>query len=601
MLKRFPKKALLRSAGGFILLLLILLFRPSPILPFAMKSDLELLTEPFLQLPTETSVRVVWFTEFAGVQHFVSSGKNLDNKTVATTTKLSRVREDERSRFQGRTKDNIVFNKPILRNIWRHEAVVEGLVSGAKIPYFVSSVQEDGKSFKSAIFSLAPAPLANQSLKILLTSDHQLMPMTAANLQKVEETIGQVDAVFFAGDLVNIPDRASEWFDDQRGGAFFPCLQGRAFYELEKNGIKTIYKGGKIIQNAPLFPATGNHEVMGRYSIETSLNEQYNDAIPRQVATDFYNKIAQQINPNNDLLLREAWIKDNSFNTDTFREIFSLPDSGDGGKNYYALTFGDVRLVSLYVTNIWRTFNLDDDARGKYRERKADLKNPEAWGYGQHIFERIDKGSKQYQWLENELNSDEFKRAKFKMVMLHHPAHSLGANIVPAFTDPVPVIVRNEQKEIVSIRYEYPLEDDYIIRDVVPLLEKAGVQLVFYGHSHIWNRFLGKTGMHFLESSNVGNSYGAAVAKNPRPVPVGYEEEYVAIGDPNGLEPVLPSISSILGEDGKAQAFIGSNDLTVFSIFDTGKGTVSSYYFDTRKPESNVIKFDEFKLRNRVF
>lgn len=594
MLKAFRKNTLLMGAGAFILLLLILLIFPSPILPFAMTSDIELLTEPFLQLPTETSVRVVWFTEFAGTRHFVTFGKNFDKKAVAKTTKLSRVREDKESRFMGQTKDNIVFPKPTMRNIWRHEAVVEGLASREKIPYFVNSVREDDISFKSAVFSLAPAPLRNQPLKILLTSDHQLMPMTAANLQKVEETIGQVDGVFFAGDLVNIPDRASEWFDDQRGGAFFPCLQGRGFYELEKNGVKTIYKGGKIIQNAPLFPTTGNHEVMGRYSMETNLNQQYNDPIPRQVAADFYNKSAQQINPNSDPLLREAWIKANSFNTDTYREIFSLPDSGNGGENYYALTFGDVRLVSLYVTNIWRTFDLDDNARGKYRERKADLKNPEAWGYGQHIFEPIDKESKQYQWLENELNSDEFKKAKFKVVMLHHPAHSLGANIVPAFTDPVPVIVRNEQEEIVSIRYEYPLENDYIIRDVVPLLEKAGVQLVFYGHSHIWNRFLGKNGMHFLESSNVGNSYGAAVTKKPRPVPVGYEEKYVAIGDPNGLEPVLPSISSILGEDGKAQAFIASNDLTVFSIFDTGKGTVSSYYFDTRKPDSNVIKFDEF-------
>ena len=50
--------------------------------------------------------------------------------------------------------------------------------------------------------------------------------MVAANLQKVVETIGKIDAVFFAGDLVNIPERASEWFDDKRGGAFFPCLQG---------------------------------------------------------------------------------------------------------------------------------------------------------------------------------------------------------------------------------------------------------------------------------------------------------------------------------------------------------------------------------------
>ena len=50
--------------------------------------------------------------------------------------------------------------------------------------------------------------------------------MTPANLQKVVETVGRVDAVFFAGDLVNIPDRASEWFDDARGLAFFPWLTG---------------------------------------------------------------------------------------------------------------------------------------------------------------------------------------------------------------------------------------------------------------------------------------------------------------------------------------------------------------------------------------
>jgi len=44
--------------------------------------------------------------------------------------------------------------------------------------------------------------------------------MTAANLQKVVETVERVDAVFFVGDLVNVPDRASEWFDDKRGVLF---------------------------------------------------------------------------------------------------------------------------------------------------------------------------------------------------------------------------------------------------------------------------------------------------------------------------------------------------------------------------------------------
>ncbi len=32
-------------------------------------SSLTLLTDPFLQLPTDLSVQVVWFTEFEGTQH----------------------------------------------------------------------------------------------------------------------------------------------------------------------------------------------------------------------------------------------------------------------------------------------------------------------------------------------------------------------------------------------------------------------------------------------------------------------------------------------------------------------------------------------------
>ena len=36
--------------------------------------------------------------------------------------------------------------------------------------------------------------------------------------------------------------------------------------------------------------------------------------------------------------------------------------------------------------------------------------------------------------------------------------------------------------------------------------------------------------------------------------------------------------------------------MTVFSIFDTGTGTVSSYRFDMCKTDGEVIKFDEFRL-----
>ncbi|MEG4285696.1 metallophosphoesterase [Microcoleus sp. A006_D1] len=577
-----------RNPWFFAVLILIVL-----LLGFTMQSYLnkpQLLTDPFLQLPTANSVRVVWFTEFPGTRNTVAYGENLSQIAAANTTKLSRTREDKDSRIPDEIKQSIIDNNPIVRDIWRHEAEVTNLMPGVRIPYLVTSFMNDGASVSSKIFSLSPTPAAGIGLKILLTSDHQLMPMTAANLQKVAETIDKVDAVFMAGDLINIADRASEWFDDYRGRAFFPGLQGRAFSELDKDGIKTVYSGGELIQHAPLFPAIGNHEIMGRFSTTSTLNDQFNDPFPRAAAEKIYPYPTQKSVVKD----KNICLKNNSFNSDTYNEIFSLPSD----KNYYAVTFGDVRLVTLYVTNIWRTPNLDPGARGRYRERDEDFNRPEKWGYGQHIFEPIVKGSAQYNWLQQELNSAEFQQAKYKIVMFHHPPHSLGDNIVPAYTDPVQIVDRTSDGKIKMVRYEYPKQQDYLIRDVVPLLEKAGVQLVLYGHSHLWNRFVSSSEMHFLETSNVGNSYGAFAGEKRRFVPPGYREDYSAIGDPNGLEPVVPTVAPLLGKDGRPLPYIESNDITAFSVFDTGKGTVSSYYFDTRKPESPVVKFDEFKLRN---
>lgn len=549
-----------------------------------------MLSDPFLQLPTETSVRVVWFTDFPGSNHRVVYGEKLDRFVEANTNKLSRVREDQIS------KTTQTYQQPTIRDIWRHEAVVTGLTSGKRISYRVISVR-DGEEIKSRIFNLASLPKPETPLKILLTSDHQLMPMTAANLQKVVETIGQVDAVFLAGDLVNIPDRASEWFDDTRGGAFFPCLQGHGHYELEKEGTKTVYKGGEIIQYSPLFPAIGNHEVMGRFSMNQPLGEQFNDPFPRKEAELYYEKIQEQVNPEADPEVREAWLEANTFNSDTYEEIFTLPESASGGKKYYAVTFGDIRLVTLYITNVWRKPDLNPEVKGRYQESKTDLNNPEKWGYGQLIFEPIAKGSPQYRWLETELKSKEFQQAKYKIVMFHHPPHTLGGNIVPPYTDPQQRIEYAPDGSIQSIRYEYPQENDYIIRDVIPLLEAAGVQLVFYGHSHIWNRFVSPSGMHFLETSNVGNSYGAHVGDNKRIVPKDNPSlKYAETGDPNGLEPVMPTIAPIADEKGERSPYIASNDITVFSIFDTKNGTISSYRFDTRQPESAVVKFDQFAI-----
>jgi Calcineurin-like phosphoesterase len=471
-----------------------------------------------------------------------------------------------------------------------YEAEVTGLTPGIRVNYRVTSITEDNQSISSDIFTLTSLPTPDTSLKILLTSDHQIKPMVAANLQKVVETVGQVDAVWFAGDLVNIPDRGSEWFDDNRGNGFFPCLQGKANYQMDGDGVNIRYTGGKIIQNAPMFTCIGNHELMGRYAREDSLNGEFDDTIPRQIAKELYGDN-----------LETDKLKDNSFNTNTYEEIFTLPESKEGKKTYYAVSFGDVRLVVLYATNMWRFATTESGRKGKYGEVEADLNNPENWGYGQIIYEPIHQGSLQYNWLEKELNSPEFQQAKYKVVMLHHPPHTLGDNIVPPYTEPVQIIERDNTGNIKAVRYEYPQDKDYLIRDIIPLLEAVKVQLVFFGHSHLWNRFVSDSGIHFLETSNVGNSYGAAYGNRKREnIPVISNDNcsmnYIAIADPNGLEPVIPTIAPILAEDGKPMPFISSNEISVFSIFDTGTGLVSSYRFDTHKVDGEVIKFDEFKL-----
>lgn len=535
----------------------------------------QLLTDPFLQAPTPSSVQVVWFTEFAGQEHRVEYGDGFTQQALASTRQLSRMREDQGSHWQTQTPDRPIYQQPIERPIWRHEARIEG-IGATPLPYRVTSQSQNGRHVTSRAFRLAAQPAAGTPLKILLTSDHQLKPMVAANLQKVVETVGPVDAVLLAGDLVDIPDRASEWFDDSRGSAFFACLQGRATYRLAAQGQRIQYRGGAIIQSAPLFPAIGNHEVMGRFSTTSGLNEQYNDPVPRAVAAG------------------ASSIEDASFNTDSYEEIFTLP-TNSGSEKYYAATLGDLRLVSLFAANIWRVPGLADTDRGRYRERQADLNQPQRWGHGQHIFEPITPGSDQYRWLQAELSSPEFRQAKYKVVMFHYPLHSLGDNIVPAYTDPLPQIERQPDGSITAVRYEYPLTSDYLIRDLMPLLEAAGVQLVFYGHSHIWNRFVGPSGMNFLESSNVGNTYGAFVTQQ-RAVPAGYQEQYVASGDPNGLLPVMPTLSPLLDAAQQPQPYVASNQITVFTILETQTGLVSSYRFDTGQPHQPALKFDQFSL-----
>jgi hypothetical protein len=240
------------------------------------------------------------------------------------------------------------------------------------------------------------------------------------------------------------------------------------------------------------------------------------------------------------------------------------------------------------------------ETRGRYKEADDALMNPDRWGHGAFLFGDISRGSAQHEWLSKELGSTAFRDARFRVVMLHETARGLGVNAVPAFTRPRRVEMRDALGAPVSIRYEYPLAEDVFARDVEPLLIAHGVDLVLFGHSHLWNRFR-RGGTNFLETSNVGNSYGAhwpGVASRNVPEGPPYDaSQYPATGDPHGQEPIHPNLTTVQRDAaGRPFPFLSSNTITAFSILDTGVGKVRSYAFDTLDPEKGVVEFDAFAL-----
>jgi hypothetical protein len=620
----------------------------------------QVLSDPMLQNPQADSVRVVWFTEGEGGEHYVRAGAMFERRFDAVTTPMTRMLEDRDSQvFQTITAG---LDTPGRRRIFRHEATVTGLTAGTRVPYVAISALPNGTTVRSETFSLQPLPRNGQALRLLLSSDQQNFPMAAANFQKVEETFGQVDAVLFPGDFVSQPNRASEWFDraNNSNPSFFQSLQGT----MQRWNSAAVYKGGKILQNAALYGCLGNHEQPGRWRLDpatnnpnntgpVTINGMDNDPQPRWYAEARYEELKAQINPSNDPAFRERWIEDNSFEWTTYREMWSLPE-GPQGKQYWAQRYGDVFLISLNANRIWRVWN--PNQRGKFTEQVPSgsaqvTQSTDNWGFGDFTFVPFGRGSQQYRWLEQVLQSEAARTAKYRIVMSHQTMAGLGDNAVPVLAEqritaeltngaligPFPASqwpVRWPQvrdaiaaNAVKYMRYEYPLNDDTWRNDIEPLLLRHNVNLVHTGHSHLWNRTRNGS-LHYLETSNVGNSFGAmffptaqpgaSPTQGPRPNQPGSPNwrnatitggprtslewnpaDYPTTLDPHGREAIMPTIMNPMRELQGAPVnvpFVSSNALTAFSVFETQSGLVSSYVFDTRRTDAPTTKFDEFSI-----
>jgi hypothetical protein len=296
-----------------------------------------LLTEPYLLDPGPGRVRVVWFTDEAAGPHLVELGDG--RRIEAASSVVRELRDDQGVRL----------------TVHRHAAELGGLGAG-RIPYHVRSGSD-----ASATYPLRGAVPAGVPVRLLLTSDHQLMPMVAANVEVAAATVGpELDGVLFAGDLVNVPDRASDWFSRPR--AFFRVLGGRADAPLHGRA----YRGAPLISSAPLYPAIGNHEVMGNRPGLTGLRERFDDPAPH------------------------AW------DTVAYDALFGLP-------RWWSRTVGDVFLVSLFVARAWRS-------------ESDTYTGPD----GQFVFEPIHSGSRQHAFLAATLGTPQARAARFRVVLLHH-------------------------------------------------------------------------------------------------------------------------------------------------------------------------------------
>ena len=627
-------------------------FRSYSGVPVTERPGRGILTDPYLQAPGPDHVHVHWLSGIAAGRHVVLVGApdgdagarppSQARSVPADTARVPRMFEDGASQLPtptGTAQQQVIY---------RHAARIDALTPGMRYPYWVRSTGADGQVHDRGPFTLGAAPRGDAPVTLLLTSDFQQKPNALVAYQRAVERYPTFDGVLFAGDLVQHPRRASDWVSGHVAGAraadpapaFFDALQGRYRAVLPD----APFAGGALLQSAPLYPAVGNHEVSGRFRLNTpvpgtddlsNIAAMYNDPQPRWVAEGEHAPEA---------------VADQSHDFETYRALFRQPPVGNPAEGYYATRIGDVFLVTLNVSRIWRRPIAGHPHRsGKYDEGTAVLNDPDRWGFGEFLFGRIDAAAPQVEWLRAVLDSSDARGAKYRVAMLHQSAFGLGANSVPVLADPVwtleaitPDGARVEKHltfppdpaarralfeaevaplvgHLTALRYDYPRDADLFATVLEPALRAGGIDLVLTGHSHIWNRF--RSGdMHLLESSNAGNCYGAFwTGPDGRPwqgrlrddapghqgfwteVAAGLRDpaDYPRTGDPQGRVPVMPTGFNPMLETDESTVpvpFVCSNRLSVFSVLDSAAGVVRSYVIDTADPDAQARAFDRFAL-----
>ena len=376
---------------------------------------------PYLQNPAPDAITVIWFSEEGNPGVLSYGGMDTDENIVLNSEPVL-----AESLSYSLWEDTTFFGGLAPAPPFKHRIRLEGLDAASQYHY---SVSQDGIQISS---SFQTAPDGDASFRFIVYADSETEPESTGKYTQwvdssgayrsylVDETTGysnnlelirsrEPDLVFVAGDLVESGGEQRDWdeFWVHNGG------------DVNEPGI-----AGQI----PLITAMGNHDYY-----EGPKLDQYNQPGSERAAGRYLSYFE---GPSN-----------------------GSPNPKQEGR-YYSLKYGPAVFIVLDVCNNGPNGLLEDTNYMLLGESDS------AGGNAPDFY----PGSRQYEWLEQELDKAQ-EAALFTFVLFHHAPYSSGPHALPPGNE----AGQDNQRGTP-------------VRELTPLFLSKGVDAVFSGHDEMWER-----------------------------------------------------------------------------------------------------------------
>lgn len=402
----------------------------------AMAADMPLtFTEPYiLSLHPSTEMSICWITSEPVTDAYVEYGPtpSYGQRVAAIEYKLAGLKKspDETTNYDPDPAKN-----PDLAAYQQIARLVD--LKPGQVYYYRVFTATHARAKAGPGYYFRTAPTRDRPANFVLLSDLQ----QKAQINSTVKMAGQMrpDFIIYSGDLQNTPWKSSEWFPVP-GVYAVPAEKGKEWFPV----MQQTEGGARLLQYAPIFPTPGNHEL----DDQRALTDKTMALDTSKWSLSIYMQI--------------------------FRPLYPEQEYGAGGKHWYSADFADLHIVSLSAFR-WHPW-AGDEAPG--------------W----QIFDDLKPGSPQYEWLLEDLTTNE---STFKWVTLHWHMMNRGVDGHTPFSPPV----------VEGGKVKYP-EPDYCHHYLKPLFELCGVNAVSFGHSHVYERYR-INGVHYIEAATIGNTYRA--------------------------------------------------------------------------------------------